>query len=188
MLRELRRYFATLGMCALTLASCAEVSYQAPARLGLKLPPSALESPISLHQQLVIERQGRIEALDAALEVDARRLELVGLALGQRIFSLSYDGHHLKSWRHPLLPAELREEDVLEDLQLTIWPASAIAPALPAGWRIEEGDRRRALLLNDTPVVLIDYSGEPRWLGRIAINNLRYQYRLVIFSVPAGPS
>jgi hypothetical protein len=57
---------------------------------------------------------------------------------------------------------------------------------LPAGWRIEEMGRRRTLWLDETPVMIIDYSGEPRWLGRIAINNLRYQYRLIIFSVPAG--
>jgi Protein of unknown function (DUF3261) len=187
MLPELRRHLVALSLCAVTLARCTQVSYEPPARLGLKLPPSALESPINLHQQLIIERQGRIEALDAALEVDAQKLELVGLTLGQRVFSLSYDGRELKSWRHPLLPPGLREEDVLEDLQLSLWPASAIKPVLPARWRIEEGDRRRTLLLNDAPVLLIDYSGEPRWLGRIAINNLRYQYRLGIFSVPAGP-
>jgi hypothetical protein len=186
MLPELRRYSAVLSLCAVALASCTGTPYEPPARLGLKLPPSVLESPISLHQQLVIERQGRIDTLDAALEVDGRQLELVGLAMGQRVFSLSYDGRDLTAWRHPMLPPELREEDVLEDLQLTIWPAAAIEAALPAGWRIEEHGRRRALLLNDTPVVLIDYSGEPRWLGRIAINNLRYQYRLLIFSVPAG--
>jgi hypothetical protein len=46
--------------------------------------------------------------------------------------------------------------------------------------------RRRTLWLDETPVMIIDYSGEPRWLGQIAINNLRYQYRLIILSVPAG--
>jgi hypothetical protein len=57
---------------------------------------------------------------------------------------------------------------------------------LPAGWRIEEMGRHRTLWVDETPVMKIDYSGEPRWLGRIAINNLRFQYRLIIFSVPAG--
>jgi hypothetical protein len=187
LLRELSRHLAAFSVCALSLIGCAEIVYQPPARLGLKLAPSALEASISLHQQLVVERQGRIDALDAALEVDPQRLELIGLTFGQRVFSLSYDGREIKSWRHPMLPNELREEDVLEDLQLTLWPASAIRLALPVGWSIQESERRRTLLLNDVPVLLIDYSGEPRWLGRIAINNLRYQYRLVILSVPAGP-
>jgi hypothetical protein len=186
MLAGLSRYLAALGLCALGLAGCATTAPSAPARLGLKLAPAALEASISLQQQLVVERQGRIDALDAALEVDAERLDLVGLALGQRIFALHYDGRELRSWRHPSLPLELRGEDVLEDLQITLWPAGAIKKALPAGWRIEEAGRRRTLWLNETPVMLIDYSSEPRWLGRIAVNNLRYQYRLIIISVPAG--
>jgi Protein of unknown function (DUF3261) len=186
-LSQLGRHGAVVSLAALTFLSCRESSYQAPARLALKLSPSALEASISLQQQLIVERQGRIDALDTALDVDSERIELVGLTLGQRVFTLSYDGRELHSWRHPLLPKELREEDVLEDLQLTLWPAGAIQRALPVGWTIQESNRRRTLLLDDAPVLVIDYSGEPRWLGRIAVNNLRYQYRLVIFSVPAGP-
>ena len=185
MLPELSRRLAALGLCALSFMGCATAP-SPPARLGLKLAPAALEASISLQQQLVVERQGRTDTVDAALEVDAERLDLVGLTLGQRVFALHYDGRELQSWRHPSMAPELRGEDVLEDLQLTLWPASAIKQALPAGWRIEEMGRRRTLWLDETPVMIIDYSGEPRWLGRIAINNLRYQYRLIIFSVPAG--
>jgi hypothetical protein len=185
MLPKLSRRLAALGLCALSFMGCA-AALSPPARLGLKLAPAALEASISLQQRLVVERQGRIDTVDAALEVDAERLDLVGLTLGQRVFALHYDGRELQSWRHPSMPPGLRGEDVLEDLQLTLWPASAIKQALPAGWRIEEMDRRRTLWLDETPVMMIDYSGEPRWLGRIAINNLRYQYRLIIFSVPAG--
>lgn len=157
-----------------------------PARLGLKLEPASLEASISLQQQLVVERLDRIDSIDASLEVDAERLDLVGLTLGQRVFALHYDGRELQSWRHSSIPVELRGEDVLEDLQLTFWPASAIEQALPGGWRIEETGRRRTVWLDGTPVMMIDYSGEPRWLGRITINNMRYQYRLTILSVAAG--
>ena len=185
MLPELSRSLAALSLCALSLTACAPAP-SPPARLGLKLAPAALEASVSLQQQVVVERRGRVDSVDTALEVDAERLDLVGLAFGQRVFALHYDGRELQSWRHPSMPPELRGEDVLEDLQLTLWPAGAIERALPAGWRIEELGRRRTLWLNDTPVMMIDYSGEPRWLGRIAVNNLRYQYRLIILSVPAG--
>jgi len=134
-----------------------------------------------------VEREGRIDELDAALEVDPQRLELVGLALGQRVLTLHYDSERLKSWRHSMLPAQLRDEDVLEDLQLTLWPVDAIRPALPAGWRIEENGLHRTLLLGDVPVVLINYSGQPRWIGKIELSNLRYRYRLTIQSVSTGP-
>ncbi|MFZ6758552.1 DUF3261 domain-containing protein [Undibacterium sp. Ji50W] len=154
------------------------------ARLGLKLPPASLGENFSVQQHLKVERNGRIDELDAALEVDGGQLELVGLAFGQRVLSLSYDGKELKSWRHMMLPAQVKAEDVLEDMQLSLWPVQAIAQALPAGWRIEERGLRRLLYLENELVASIDYSRMPRWSGTVVLNNLRYHYRLTIQSAP----
>ena len=121
-------------LVAIAVGSLGCASTPSPsARLGLKLAPATLGRSLSLQQHLVVERRGRIDELDAALEVDAERLDLVGLALGQRILALHYDGRSLQSWRHPLVPEQLRGEDVLEDLQLTLWPIEVIKNALPAG-------------------------------------------------------
>lgn len=184
MLRAVGRTFAAFGFYVLTLAGCATDSQ--PARLRLQLAPATLGAAINLQQHLTVERDGRIHELDAALEIDPERIDLVALALNQRVLSLHYDGRSLQSWRHPALPAELRAEDVLEDLQLTLWPVDALRRALPSGWRIEENGARRILLLGEVPVTEIDYSGEPRWSGKIVVNNLRYRYRLTIQSVPSG--
>jgi Protein of unknown function (DUF3261) len=180
------RSLAGFVSLALIIPGCALTSPQ-PARLGLRLAPATLGASISLQQQIRVERQGRFEDLQAALEVDAERLDLVGLVLGQRVLSLHYDGRVLQSWRHPMLPAQLRGEDVLEDLQLALWPVDAIRQALPPGWQIEEFGRRRTLMLGDRPVMVIDYSGEPRWSGKIDLANLRYDYRLLIESVSSDP-
>lgn len=169
---------------ALLLAACA--AHTQPARLGLQLSPATFGGTISLQQQLIVERDGQANALEAALEIDPQRVDLVAMALHQRVLSLHFDGRALQSWRHPALPAELRAEDVLEDLQLTLWPAEIIAAALPAGWRIEENGLRRILRQGEQPVSEIDYSGTPRWLGTIVVNNLRYRYRLTIQSVATG--
>jgi hypothetical protein len=183
-LRAVGRIFAALGFYVLTLAGCATDSQ--PARLRLKLAPATLGASISLQQHLMVERDGRIHELDAALEIDPERIDLVALALNQRVLSLHYDGRSLESWRHPALPAELRAEDVLEDLQLTLWPLEALRQALPLGWRIEENGARRILLAGELPMIEIQYSGEPRWNGKIVVNNLRYRYRLTIQSVLTG--
>jgi hypothetical protein len=185
----MRITLSKLALCltaASTLAGCASVAPQAP-RLGLKLAPSALGASISLQQQLQVEREGRIDHLDAALEVDEERIGMIGLALGQRVMSLDYDGSTLKSWRHTLLPEQVRGEDVLEDIQLTYWPADTIRAALPAGWRIEDSAMRRTLWSGDSPVMVIDYSAEPRWTGKVVLSNLRYQYKLSIQSVSTNP-
>jgi hypothetical protein len=169
----------------LTFFSCATRTSR-PARLGLKLAPSTLGASISLQQHLTVERGDRIDELEAALEVDPDALQLVGLALGQRVLSLHYDGRELRTWRHSLLPAELRGEDVLEDLQLTLWPVEALRSALPAGARVEDAGLRRTLWVDGVPVMVINYSGELRWSGTIELVNLRYRYRLIIVSVSIG--
>jgi Protein of unknown function (DUF3261) len=174
-----------IALGSLIFGACAVPAHQ-PARLGLKLAPSALGESISLQQHLTVERNGRVDELDAVLEVDSRRLDLVGLVLGQRVLTLHYDGQILNTWRHPLFPLEVRDEDILEDLQLILWPADAVRQALPGGWRIEEKDSRRTILIGQMPVTVIDYTGEPRWNGQIELSNVRYQYRLIIQSVSNG--
>jgi hypothetical protein len=167
----------------LLLAGCA--SKQAgPARLGLRLPPAALGQSISVQQHLTVKRGASTNDLDVALEVDPAHVNVVGLAFGQRVLSLQYDGRELTEWRHAMLPSQVRAADVLEDLQLTLWPVEEIARALPPGWRIEEEGLRRTLRLDGQVVATIVYSGTPRWKGTAVLDNLRYQYRLTVESAP----
>jgi hypothetical protein len=175
-----------IALGTLIFCGCA-VPAHPPARLGLKLAPSALGESISLQQRLTVERNGSVDQLDLVLEVDPGRLDLVGLVLGQRVLTLHYDGQNLDAWRHPMFPAVVRDEDILEDLQLVLWPADAVRQALPPGWRIEEKGLRRTLLIGELPVTVINYAGQRRWSGKVELSNLRYQYRLIIESVSNGP-
>jgi Protein of unknown function (DUF3261) len=176
-----------LPLSALLLVACATPpASQAPARLGLKLAPATLGANISLQQHLTVERNGRTDQLDAALEIDQQQFNMVGLAFGQRVLTLHYDGQTLQSWRHPMLPSQVRAEDVLEDTQLTLWPLAAIRQALPAGWEIQQQGLTRTLSLQGEPVMVINYSSDSRtapWSGKMELNNLRYHYRLTIESI-----
>jgi len=177
--------YARLILVGIVLMSGACASLQptaAPDRLQLRLSPASLGAAISVQQHIRVERGARVDALEVALEVDAAQLNLVGLALGQRVLTLQFDGLELQSWRHAMLPAQVRGEDVLQDLQLTLWPVEAIRGALPAGWRIEDGGLRRSLSLDNVPVMEIQYSAMPRWSGNIELSNLRHGYRLSIQS------
>jgi hypothetical protein len=176
------RFFVGMGLFIFALDACVPPPSQ-PARLGLKLAPATLGASISVQQHLKVEREDRIDELDAALEVDGEQLDLVGLALGQRVLTLHYNGKTLEAWWHPMFPAVVRAEDVLEDIQLTLWPVDVIRKALPSGWQIEENGLRRTLSLTGMPVMVIDYSGAPRWRGKVVLSNLRYHYRLTIESV-----
>jgi hypothetical protein len=167
----------------LLLASCAAVP-PPQARLGLQLAPGELGEEIALQQHLTIERNGKTDQLDAALEVDANQLQLVGLAFGQRVLSLQYDGKKMTSWRHFMLPEQVRAEDILEDIQLTLWPIEAIRKALPPGWRIEDQGLQRALYMGDDLICEIRYSAMPRWSGTVKLENFRYHYTIYIQSQP----
>ena len=180
------RHAAMLGSLALWLGACVAPESR-PSAVGLKLSPAALGESISLQQRLDVEGQGRTAQLDVALEVDAAQINLVGLALGQRVLSLHYDGKTLQSWRHPMWPAQLRGEEVLESLQLTLWPVDAIRQALPVGWSIEESGLRRIILQDGLAIMVIDYSGLPLWHGNVEVTNLQFNYRITVRSVPNEP-
>ena len=178
---RLRASLLALMLAGLSvLAGCASAPPAPPARLGLKLAPAALGTAISVQQHLKVERNGRTDDLDVALQVEPEAVDVVGLAFGQRVLSLHYDGKELTSWRHVMLPSQVKAEDVLEDMQLTLWPADAIAAALPPEWRIAEQGLHRTLYLGDEAVMQITYSGQPRWSGTVVLENLRYHYRLTI--------
>jgi len=165
----------------LLLASCATAP-PPPARLGLQLAPAELGEEISLQQHLTIERDGKTDQLDAALEVDANALQLVGLAFGQRVLSLQYDGKKMATWRHFMLPEQVRAEDILEDIQLTLWPIEAIRKALPPGWHIDDVGLQRSLYMGDKLICAIRYSAMPRWSGTVTLENFRYHYTITIQS------
>jgi hypothetical protein len=174
----------TVMIAAVVLAGCASTAPPPQARLGLKLPPAALGASISVQQHLKVERNGRTDDMDVALQVEPDAIDVVGLAMGQRVLTLHYDGKELTSWRHVMLPSQVKAEDVLEDMQLTLWPAAAVAAALPAGWRIEEQGATRVLYLDQEPIMHITYSGQPRWSGTVVLENLRYHYKLTIQFAP----
>ncbi|MGZ9712905.1 DUF3261 domain-containing protein [Glaciimonas sp. GNP009] len=188
-LTAIGKRYAALIVVAVLMAGCASTEPAAPPeRLGLKLSPASLGASISLQQHLTVERNGRTDQLDAALEIDPKELNMVGLALGQRVLTLHYDGKTLESWRHRMLPSQVRADDVLEDTQLTLWPVEAIRKALPEGWKIEQQGLRRTLLRDGVPVTVIVYSNASPWSGKVELTNIRYHYRLTIESVGGDSS
>lgn len=179
----MRSHLVSVGIALLLLLGCSPQTSKRE-RLGLQLTPAELGTSIALQQHLTVERNGKIDELDAALEVDPEQLQLVGLALGQRVLSLQYDGQKLTEWRHFMLPEQVRAEDILEDIQLTLWPLKTIQKALPAGWRIEDDGLQRNLYKDNVLVCQINYSSMPRWSGTVKLENFRYHYSLMIQSVP----
>ena len=190
------RFMVARGLVlALPLATAPFVSCRQPARppapvegwLHLTLAPAAFGLSVSLQQQVHVEAVGRTVDLDAALDIAPDAVTLVGLSLGQRMLTLRYDGITFTEQRHPMLPAEVRGADILTDVQLSLWPTAAVQSALPAGWVVRDDGTSRTLAQDGRDIVVITYEGASHWQGRLTMQNLRYNYRLVIRSVLTPP-
>ena len=149
---------------------------------GIILSPASLGETISVQQRILLEQGEHMDTIDIVLEVDSKHLEMIGLVIGKRVLSLHYDGNKLTSWRHFLLPDKVQAEDVLENLQLALWPSDVIKKALPPDWEIKEDNNLRALYLGDEKIIEIIYNVHPRWVGTIKFTNSRYNYTLNIQS------
>ena len=172
-----------LLMAVLLLAGCA-TSPPAPAVAlpALRLSPASLGQELALQQRLVFRHGAHQRELDALLEVDAAEVRLVVQAMGQSGVRLQWDGRELTQQRAAWLPASVRGERVLDDLQFSLWPLDAIRTALPAGWQVTEQGNVREL----------EHEGRT-WLSRTRVDaatlhlrNHAEGYELVIESVDDG--
>ncbi|MCP3102404.1 DUF3261 domain-containing protein [Myxococcus sp. K15C18031901] len=154
---------------------------------SLMLPPASFGDTVSLAQQLSFAHEADPDGprtVEALLELDPAALRLAGFALGQRMFSLVWNGSALEEERDPRLPEQFQARQVLRDVQLVYWPADVLRAALPPDWTLEDGPGRRALLHAGQEWVTVRYAGEPRWRGRAELVNVAEHYRLTIESRP----
>lgn len=181
----MRRLIAVL--LSLLLAACASLP-PAPALPPLQIAPAAFGAPLLLAQRLTVEEAPAApdqppaeRQLDTLLQLDGERLQLVALALGQRVLTLNWDGRELAVQRHPLLPASVDAARVLRDIALVFAPVEALRAALPAGWRLEESAGERRLLLGAEQQLGVRYLQGHRL---VEIDNRAERYRLRIASRP----
>jgi hypothetical protein len=175
------------GLAALTIAlaqaGCAgplplAVRVRAP-ELLLRLPPSALGRDLALRQHLEVEVGGRRIEFDALLEADASELNLALLVFERPLARLRWDGVSLQSQHQPGWPAAVAAERVLSDLGLLLWPAAAVAAALPPGWTLSADARQRELRWQGEPVERVTY----RSPSQVLIEHHQDGYRMTIESV-----
>ena len=157
------RYAAVVGAVGL-LAACASgpgpQSADHGARLTLALAPAALGCSVAVQQQLTVQAPGQpSQALDALLEVDAQSVRLALFHMGQRMGTLVWDGQQLQTQLSAWWPAQLPAAQVLSDMQLALWPATAVAQALPEGWRLEEQEQARNLLFQGQQRITVQAAG-----------------------------
>jgi len=171
-----------LLLCVL-LAACATRPGRPAVELpALRLAPSALGHELAVQQRLVFRFGTHVRELDALLEVDASEVRLAVQAMGRTGVSLQWDGKHLAEQRAPWLPAAVRGERVLDDVQFSLWPADAIRAVLPADWELVERGAYRELRTNGQ----VWLQREQVDAGTLRVRNGADDYELTIESVAGG--
>lgn len=140
----MRRLIALL-MLALLSACATQPTKPHVVLPALRLAPAALGHELTEQQRLVFRFGTHVRELDALLEVDADAVRLAVQAMGRTGVRLQWDGVTLSEDRAAWLPAAVRSERVLDDVQFSLWPADTIRAALPAGWDLVERGAVREL-------------------------------------------
>jgi hypothetical protein len=169
----------------LLLSACASLA-PPPTLPQLRVAPADFGAPLQLAQRLTVQEAPQDpllptseRQLDTVLQLDAGRLRLVALALGQRVLTLGWDGQQLEQQRHPLLPASVDAERVLRDIALVFAPLDALRALLGEGWTlVEQGSERR--LAHAGQVLLVVHYRQGR--RHVEIDNRAERYRLRIES------
>jgi hypothetical protein len=182
-----RALIAMAALAAMALGGCQTLP--PPASLpALQLAPAAFGAELSLAQRLTVtdapdDPAGAVSEreLDTLLQVDARQLQLAGLALGQRVLTLRWDGRELNVQRHPMLPAAVDPARVLRDIALVFAPLAALQAALPPGWTLDEAEQVRTLRQAGEPRLTVRYL---QGRARVEIDNRAEHYQLRIESRP----
>ena len=169
-----------LGGCA-GAPPAAPAGAEARATPQLRLAPSQLGRTLNLQQHLTLQAPGHDQQLDVLLEADATHVQMGVVAMGQVAARLSWDGTTLEESRAPWWPQAVSGSRILGDLQLTLWPASAIQAALPAGWTLAEAGNVRTLRQDGEVVAVITRAGT-----LIELDQRREHFKLRIESRDLG--
>ncbi len=160
--------FALGPLAIATVCACGGAPPERQDRIRLALSPASFGQTLSLQQQVHVETAGRAVDFDAALDIAPDSLTLIGMAFGQRMLTLRYDGVKLVEHRNPVLPREVRGADILTDVQMALWPVGAVRAALPGGWTVVDSDTLRTFWKGAHEVVTISYDAEPRTGDRVS--------------------
>ncbi len=152
------------------------------ASLALPMPPGyPREITVLQTVQGAYGAQRRTFQSVVSLGADEARVIMTMLG-GPRIMTIHWSAQGVTAERTALAPAELKGENVLADIVITLWDLEAVGAALSGDATITEADGVRTIRSAGREVITVRYIDGPNESDRIVLTNHDFGYELVISS------
>lgn len=136
---------------------------------------------MTARQQVIVQRDGAVRRLQVALKVAPAKLTLIGLtALGQRLFTLSWNGGHAKLQSTVDSTLDIDPIRILADLQLAYWPLAVLRAALPDRLHLDQYGTARVLWRDAKLLWFASSETADRWGSTMTLYNVSAGYRVTI--------
>lgn len=101
---------------------------------------------------------------------------------GPRIMTIHWSAERVTTERTALAPSDLKGENVLADIMITLWDAASIGTALSSGATITEADGIRTIRSAGRDVITVRYNDKTDDTKRMVLTNHDFGYELAISS------
>jgi len=101
---------------------------------------------------------------------------------GPRIMTIHWSAERVTTERTALAPSDLKGENVLADIMITLWNAASIGTALSSGATITEADGIRTIRIAGRDVITVRYNDKTDDTKRMVLTNHDFGYELAISS------
>ncbi len=150
------------------------------------LSPDTLSQTVDVLQEVEFISGKTHLQFQAAVHVDGQQLQIVTLNnLGQRLFSITQQGHELLVDQAHLKHKKIDENDLVRDIQWLFWPLAVLnKETTNTGWRFNENGAVREVYYNDQLIATLNGPFNNGWQGEFSYQNHAEHYQLHVKSTP----
>jgi hypothetical protein len=137
---------------------------------------------IETAQLITAHVRDQVQVFQAYVSVTPDKITIIALdPFGGRALTVTATDDAIHTDAAPIVPAVLRPGNILADLAIVYWPASAVRRGLAGtSARLYDDKRKRTITDNGREVVHVSYQGphENTWTNVAHLRNIAYGYEL----------
>ena len=160
---------------------------------GLELAvPTGRELGYSVEttQLITAHFRGQVQVFQAYVSVSPDKITMIAFdPFGGRALTITATDDAIQTEAAPIVPAALRPGNILADLAIVYWPASALRRGLAGtSASLYDGQNERTISIDGREVVQVTYDGphEDAWPKVAHLHNIAYGYELDLQSTVTG--